>query len=219
MTSAKQLARLKSERSRRITFSHHGSRLTSGTAQWLVSSFQELPWEKHIDGNSSNDVTFSHDDRLIFSSGIGSPPVIVRNAGDGRIINRFGGIDYYFDRPHVVAASPDGRTAVVGGEDEVVSLWDLTSEDNPRALRGLDGRVTHVSISPDGKVVAGGTDDGQVLLWDFETGKRLQSFRAIASLTSLTFSPDGKILGLGGRGGFALWEIHTILSHQPILRV
>ena len=71
-----------------------------------------------------------------------------------------GGVD-------AVAVSADGRTAVSGGGDGTVRVWDLAGTAAPRVLTGHAGGVQAVAVSADGRTaVSGGDGDGTVRVWD-----------------------------------------------------
>ena len=65
-----------------------------------------------------------------------------------------------------VAVSADGRTAVSGGDDGTVRVWDLAGTAAPRALTGHDRGVWAVAVSADGRTAVSGGDDGTVRVWD-----------------------------------------------------
>ena len=53
-----------------------------------------------------------------------------------------------------VAFSPDGRHLASGGDDRVIRLWDATTGQEIRQLRGHSQRVDAVAFSPDGRRLA-----------------------------------------------------------------
>ena len=65
-----------------------------------------------------------------------------------------------------VAVSADGRTAVSGGTDGTVRVWDLAGTAAPRVLTGHTGAVRAVAVSADGRTAVSGGEDGTVRVWD-----------------------------------------------------
>ena len=73
-----------------------------------------------------------------------------------------------FDHPDEVlsvAASPDGRFLLAGGQDGVAYLWDVKSGDLLRRYRGHRGKVTAVLFTPDGQRAVTGGEDGTICFW------------------------------------------------------
>ena len=105
--------------------------------------------------------------------------------------------------------SSDGKTLAIGSEDATVRLWDVESGDALFTLIGHD-RATHgyirafrtFAFSPDGKTLAGASLE-QLCLWDLVTGNQLSALpqQWPDAITTLTFSPDGRILLSGNRKG------------------
>ncbi|MCX7418498.1 MAG: hypothetical protein NT013_03035 [Planctomycetia bacterium] len=108
---------------------------------------------------------------------------------------------------------------------KTVVLLQITTTDEYRVLAATQGaresKVEAIAFSPDGNVVAVGTSIGQVKLFNARTGELLQSLedekarlpekgtpetlekstpitRAMGSVASLAFSPDGSLLAMCG---------------------
>ncbi len=60
-----------------------------------------------------------------------------------------------------VAVSADGRTAVSGGADRAVRVWDLARAAAPRMLTGHGGPVYAVAVSADGRTAVSGATTGR----------------------------------------------------------
>ncbi len=52
------------------------------------------------------------------------------------------------------AFSPDGKTALSGGEDNTLILWDLASGREIRQFKGHSAPVSSIAFAPDGKLVS-----------------------------------------------------------------
>jgi WD40 repeat protein len=83
-----------------------------------------------------------------------------------------------------------------------VCVWNPTSGKELSRFRYPRGEYTGLRafFSPDGKVVATANQhENLVRFWDLATGKELGEFRGhIGGITTMTFSPDGAVLGVCG---------------------
>lgn len=121
-----------------------------------------------------------------------------------------------------VVSTRDGKVIASVADDMVCRLWDAESGKPIRELRGHQEKTPHhylsmlyaCAISPDGKHLATGDKVGHIVVWELETGKQLTTLEApvmytwdptqrrhsIGGIRSLAFSPDGKLLAVGGMG-------------------
>jgi WD40 repeat protein len=120
----------------------------------------------------------------------------------------------------MVKFSPDGKLLANSAFRKTFQLWDVASGKCLRTFTGHEGQVCGLAFSPDGKLLASSADDDpQVRLWDVATGECKSTFRMKASnapfagspsVTSISFSPDGKTLAGGTLNrdiGLALWDV------------
>jgi RNA polymerase sigma factor (sigma-70 family) len=119
-----------------------------------------------------------------------------RAAAPGPPAFRFGGF--------AVALSPDGRALATCDGLEEVTLWDVATGKETRAIRlaGMEG-ATALVFAPDGKTLAGLAPGPEIVLWDAAKGEELRrinktgeergpKFWFDGASRSLAFSPDGK---------------------------
>ena len=104
--------------------------------------------------------------------------------------------------------SPNGTSLAGGSEDNLVRIWDLTSNKEPILLRKHIGWVNVLAFSPDGEILASGSTDKTVVLWNAITGELLTTLKGhINGIAALTFSPDGALLVSGSTDGtIKFWD-------------
>ena len=112
---------------------------------------------------------------------------------------------------HSAALSSDGKTLAVAASSAVITLWDVTSGEKLRALKGHEGAILALAFSPDGKTLISGGIDRILRLWNTETGEPVHegyggnSFR----IQALVVSPDGEVIISGDRDNVVkLWKMH-----------
>lgn len=130
-------------------------------------------------------------------------------------------------RVNCVVAGTEGTILAAACGDGVGRLWDATTGELVRELRGGHPRTTHIgrlntlyaiALSPDGKLAATGDRAGTIAIWDTPSGKMTRQISAkvfysqamqqgkLASeyewggVRCLHFLPDGKSIVAGGMG-------------------
>ena len=151
--------------------------------------------------------TFSADSKTIATSG---------DDGCIRILDSFTGkelksIDTKFEFVALsVAISPDGKSLVASGMEDMACVWDIATGDLKHTLKGGYKPGTEiVRFLTDGTLVTAGTSekgDGNIKLWDATTGKLVKAI-ADPNLTvrSMDVSRDGNTIAVG------TWEKSLVL--------
>jgi WD40 repeat protein/multidrug efflux pump subunit AcrA (membrane-fusion protein)/protein involved in polysaccharide export with SLBB domain/anti-sigma factor RsiW len=111
-----------------------------------------------------------------------------------------------------LAFAPDSQTLATGGENNIVKIWRLNTRDVIEILEtGFKHGVRCIAYSPDGKTLAVGGKDaegGTSKLFDvasWNTRSTLKGHKAVVS--SVTFSPDSKMVATGSLDGTVkLWN-------------
>jgi RNA polymerase sigma factor (sigma-70 family) len=212
-----------------ILFSSDGRKLYStsmdGTVrEWDVATGKELRRLTAPDDRSGR-LVVSRDGRWLASPGSSlRAPAVVWDLATGRErLRLLPGPDTVV---HLVALSPDGRTAAacargwvadkgwVSGHWEI-RLWDLATGrvvqqiTHPETLGDAETFINSVTFSPDGRTLATGDWKGNLCLWEVATGQRRHEYIGHeSSIWPLAFSPDGRLLAAAGAEGPAyVWEV------------
>jgi len=120
-----------------------------------------------------------------------------------------------------LAFSPDGQSIMTGGTDGLVILWERTTgkelarfHSNRESGWFSNSTVQAIAFASDGHSVASAAEDGLIRLWEPNTGNELATLRGHNhQVTSLAFSPDGKMLVSADTGRdrhtVKLWDLNT----------
>ncbi|MFV8132956.1 TIR domain-containing protein [Streptomyces syringium] len=108
-------------------------------------------------------------------------------------------------------AQESGPLLVTVGNDGVVRLWDTSTGQGRRILRGHGRKVASLAFSADGSHLAACGNDGLVRLWDPATGRRVRELAGHNDrLVSAVFNPAGPVLATSSSDGDVyLWNAAT----------
>lgn len=206
---------------RSIAFSPDGSILASGSDDgtvrlWDVNKDREL---KRLEGHSDRvmNVAFSPDSHILAS---GSLDDTVR-LWDVNTSIELARLEGHSNGVMSVAFSPDGHLLASGSMDPTVRLWDFTQKTEILQLTwyvdsiGYSNPVWNIAFSLDGQMLASSLKDGTVRLWDVHQNTerlRLQK-HSDDVLSSVAFSPNGRLLASGSGSTVLVWNISDGTQH------
>jgi cytochrome c len=118
-----------------------------------------------------------------------------------------------------VAFVPGGRLALAGGDDGLLSVWDLTAARLAGRLAGHTARIVALAVSEDGRWAASASWDRTVRLWDLAA---LAPAGVLAGhggpVNAVAFSADGtRVYSAGADGMLASWKREDG-SFRPLVR-
>jgi WD40 repeat protein len=99
--------------------------------------------------------------------------------------------------------SPDGRTILAAGRDDVGRLWDAGSGTLVREFHGHTNTIWDAVFSADGRFVLTASADKSARLWDARTGQQVRYFpgHASSSVSGVAISPDGSQVAVASFDG------------------
>jgi WD40 repeat protein len=156
--------------------------------------------------------------------------VVVWDARTGQVVRNVTGHDGTIN---AIRFSPDGKVIATGDANGVVRLWDGKSFDPIRVINNANGLrsvgVRCVAFSPTGAYLVTASDP-LVHVWDVATGAAAGvSMNAVPGARSISVSPDGKRIAVGGDAGTVQliymeparrsseWEMPTTEQKQEVL--
>lgn len=193
-----------------------------------VLAQEQLPEFVLQNGHSGevNTLAFSPDGKIL-ASGSGDNTIKLWEEATGKLLRTLEGHSFSVS---TVAFSPDGMILASGSADNTIKLWEIASGKLLRTLKGHFDQVNVITFSPDGKTLASGSgdhigiegigmsDDYTIKLWEMASGRLLRTLESHSNIvTTLAFSPDGKILASGSEDcTIKLWEAATGELHRTL---
>lgn len=98
-------------------------------------------------------------------------------------------------------ASATRHELVSGGDDALVTVWDLRREQCDRRWEGHTAWITSLAIHPKGYIVSG-SRDCTVRVWNAGTGSCVAAFHADSPIGTLVLHPVDQLVVAGDHGGW-----------------
>ncbi|MEM7534361.1 MAG: WD40 repeat domain-containing protein, partial [Chloroflexota bacterium] len=107
--------------------------------------------------------------------------------------------------------SPDGDRLASVSRDNVIDVWDISTEEIVFSLHGHSGVVHRIHWSPDGSELVSCGNDGTLIVWDMSTGELLTNIDDQKySIRDVSWSPDGQHIAYGSAEGLVyVWNRET----------
>jgi WD40 repeat protein/transcriptional regulator with XRE-family HTH domain len=102
------------------------------------------------------------------------------------------------DSVNFITYNSDGTRMATASDDRTAIIWDAKTGKEVRTFSGHTYPVLGVAFSPDGSQIATASADWTARVWDVETGEVIFTFNYPDWVTSVVFSPDGKIIAATG---------------------
>jgi WD40 repeat protein len=101
-------------------------------------------------------------------------------------------------RIHSLAFSANGQWLAIGGDDGLITLWNVPTWTMEASLEGHRGRVSHLSFRTDEKRLVSLGADETVRIWDLTVWAEMSAYANPEKDVKLSVSADGRLLGAFG---------------------
>jgi WD40 repeat protein len=126
------------------------------------------------------------------------------------------GIRYSFDG---ACFAPDGKTLYAcGGSSFEVDRWDAVTGRSRGDFGRLSGGGEALAIAPDGRSLAVAAAGGSVCLFEVATGQSRWVAQQKDNITSVAFSPTGRLLAVANNGRSRFMKADDLLVYQDTNR-
>lgn len=155
---------------------------------------------------------FSPDGSLLAFAGSDRVIKIIR-VGEGK--RRFGLVRTligHSGRIRALSFSPDGRNLASGAEDNLICLWDLSSEQPQKIFCGHSGSIIFVDFSPKGDLLLSSSNDLTVRMWQVATGECTGLIPpSRGRVWTVQFDATGKTFATGSEdSAVRVWDTGTL---------
>lgn len=115
------------------------------------------------------------------------------------------------------AISADGSHLASAGQDHLIQLWDMTTQQHIMSFAGHSGAVNTIAFSPDNQKIVSGSADTTVRLWDATAGVPIRTLQAhTGPITNVAFGADGQTIYSSSQDTtLRVWQtdIEAFISH------
>lgn len=181
-----------------VTFSPNGQLIATAAGNFVQLWNSDGSLLHNMSGHISGirTVAFSPDSQFIASGGYDNTIKLWKS--DGTLVSTLKGHNSFITS---LRFSPDGKELASSSQDSTIRIWELKGQ--PLETLNISPRTSKpflatrfFSLSPDGKLIAT-TTENVVEVWKIN-GSLITKIEPNINVTSLNFSPDGKIISIAG---------------------
>ncbi len=193
-----------------VRFSPDGSMLATAGQDRVIRLWEVATWTEiaRLTGHERTicSVAWSPDTRWLASACRDHSVRVWDVLGRSEICSLAG----HTDVVRCVAWSPDGKLLASAGADMIVRLWDTATWQLAAELQGHHEGLLALAFSPSGRWLASAGYSTSLLVHDVRNQTVLARVPDPGNVWSLTFSPDSRLLAVGGsEGRLDVWQVNS----------
>ena len=161
-----------------------------------------------------HNLAFSPDQQLIATADLTGQIILWKNTGE-----KITTLTKFKDRAWGVNFSPDGSRLVASSASGEIMLWQVNNQQvTPlKNLQLKEWGIWRVVFSPNSQMFVSTSNNGVIKLWDRD-GELIQSIQPGIVVRGVSFSPDNKLLAMGGKtDDISIWDITQQTWHSNSL--
>ncbi|MGD2104599.1 MAG: DUF4062 domain-containing protein, partial [Anaerolineae bacterium] len=108
-----------------------------------------------------------------------------------------------------LAVTPDGRLAVIGGDDAALTVWDLQRREILVRLSGHTDAVRDVALTDDGQLAVSASADEMIKVWDLPRATELRTLTGHGhAVNGVALTPDGRrVISASADETVGVWDL------------
>jgi WD40 repeat protein len=128
-------------------------------------------------------------------------------------------IKYYLDSVTAVSLSPDDNILALATSQHDIRVYNLTTRELLRTMKGLSAPVTHLAFDPRNRYLLSSDQDGSLILWNSNNGATVTVTSTFTGpINGLVMRQDGSVSTWGENSAWVI-DPRTISLKQTISSV
>lgn len=117
-----------------------------------------------------------------------------------------------------LAFSLDGRQLATASQDQTIKMWDTSTGQELKTLRGHTGGVGCVAFTPDSQRLVSSSNDQTIRIWDVSTGLERSCLKGHTdTVVAVAINSEGtRLASADSSGAIKLWDVETQQSARPL---